>query len=129
MSAREACMRSMAMGERATVSRELATLMTPSSVSVLPSRRRGTLVPLLSGRHQLFDVDELGGIVAGVAGVAVFVLLIVAHGLAQRRERQVPEGIGFHETPDLLHAVVGSDQFAFRGSIHAVKTRRHGGRA
>ena len=32
--------------------------------------------------HQIVDIDKLGGIVAGVAGVAVLVTLIVVHGLA-----------------------------------------------
>ena len=50
---------------------------------------RGTrLVAFLAGGDQLFDVDQLRRIVAGVAGVAVFVLLVVVHRFAQGvRER------------------------------------------
>ena len=37
--------------------------------------------------HQLFNIDQLRRIVTGVAGVAVFVALVVVHGFAQRGER------------------------------------------
>src|ERR1017187_9417815 len=73
------------------------------------------LLPLLAGGDQFFDVDQLRGVVAGVAGVAVFVLLVVGYGLAEGTDGEIADGIGFHETADLLYAVVGGDQLATRG--------------
>src|SRR5437870_12798489 len=84
---------------------------------------------LLAGGGELFDVDQLGGVVAGVAGVTVFVLLIVADGFAQAREREVANGIGFGKFTDLFHVVVARDQFAARRGIDAVEARRDRRRA
>src|ERR1035438_8483339 len=39
---------------------------------------------LLAAGYEAFDVGQLGRVVAGVAGVAVFVLLVVVHRFAQR---------------------------------------------
>src|ERR1019366_3377020 len=90
--------------------------------------RRG-LLSLLAGGDQLFDVDQLGGVVAGVAGVAVFVLLVVGDRLAEGTDGEIADGIGFHETADLLDVVVGGDQLGAGGRIDAVETGRNGGRA
>src|SRR6266851_9989513 len=63
------------------------------------------LSPLL-GRHQLFDIDQLGRIVACVAGVAVFVFAVVLHCLPQRSQGKIGERIGLNEAPDLLDGIV-----------------------
>src|SRR5205807_5796280 len=39
------------------------------------------------GRDQFVDIAQLGGIVARIAGIAVIVIHVVRHRLAQRRER------------------------------------------
>ena len=69
----------------------------------------GALTPPLFGLHQLLNIDQLGGVVAGVAGVAVFVALVV-HRLPQRGERKIAQESALDEAPDLLHRVVGGDQ-------------------
>ena len=76
-----------------------------------------------------FDVDQLGRVVAGVAGVAVFVPLVVVHRLAQRRERKIAERIGLHEAADLLDVWLEAISSLLRGRIHAVEAGRNGGRA
>ena len=45
----------------------------------MPDKRE--LLAAIPGGHQFFDVDQLGGIVARVTGIAV-ILPIVLHGLA-----------------------------------------------
>src|ERR1700683_501856 len=88
----------------------------PSSWSVTAS------VALLPGGDQFIDIDQLRRIVAGVARVAIFVFLIVAHGFAQRTEGKKSQGIGLYETAHLFYGVIGCDQLAFRGRIDAVET-------
>src|SRR3954452_7385265 len=99
---RETSIRAMASGERWTSTRPRATAQTSAIVSRAPSSWRGMSVFLLTCRDELFDVYEFGRVVAGVTGVAVFVLLVIVHGVAERREREVGEGVGFHEAADLL---------------------------
>src|SRR6266852_713347 len=50
------------------------------------------LSPLLR-RHQFFNINQFGGIVAGVAGVAVFVFAVVLHCLPQRSQGKIGERI------------------------------------
>ena len=62
------------------------------------------LVRLLPGSDQRLDVDQFGWVVAGVTGIAEFVL-VVGYRLAESGQRQVSQRIGFHEAADLLHLV------------------------
>src|SRR5437899_11489270 len=61
-----------------------------------PAPSRG-LLPLLAGADQLFDVYQFGRVIARVACVAVFVLLIVPNCFAQRADRAIANRIGLHE--------------------------------
>src|SRR6266496_3351631 len=78
------------------------------------SRGQGAALPgsFLASHGELFDIDQLRGVVAGVAGVAVFVLLVVADGFAQTGQREISDGIGLDEFADLFHGVVARDQLA-----------------
>ena len=60
-------------------------------------------------------VHQIRWIVAGVTRVAIF-MVIVAYGFPQRTKRQIPQRIGFHETANLLDALIGGDQFAASGA-------------
>ena len=86
-------------------------------------------VPLLAGRDQLFDVDQLGRIVAGVAGVAVFVRSSSPTALRSDAEREIAERIGFDEAADLFDGVVGGDQLALVRRVDAVEAGRNRRRA
>src|ERR1700759_4739842 len=79
------------------------------------------------GTHQLLDVDEIGGVVAGITGVAVFVAF-VGYGSFQCFDRQISERIGFNEAADLIRGGVGGDELAFVWRIDTVEAGRDGGR-
>ena len=73
--------------------------------------------------------DRFGGVIAGVAGVAILVALIVVDGLAEGGEREVADGIGFDEAADFLDVMVGGDQLGAGGRIDAIEAGRYGRRA
>src|SRR5436190_13577242 len=127
MRERETSMRAMASGERWTSTRPRATAQTSAIVSRAPSSWRGMSVFLLACRDELFDVDQFGRVIAGVAGVAIFVLLVIVHGIAERREREVGKAVGFDEAADLLDAVVGGDQLGAGRGVDAIEARGDGG--
>ena len=52
----------------------------------------------------IFDVDPLGGIVAGVAGGAEAVALAAVAGFQQPFERKIGQRIGFDELANLFDA-------------------------
>src|SRR5262249_52416785 len=80
------------------------------------------------GRHQLFDVDQLGGIVARVAGVTVLTAL-VSYSLLQRIEREVAECVRAYKFANAFHCRVGGDQFVFDRRVHSIEAGRNRGRA
>ena len=67
------------------------------------------LSPPVFGGHQLGDIHQVSGVVAGVAGVAVIVLGI-AHSRAEAADRKITQRIGFDEAPDLLDRIIGRDE-------------------
>ena len=83
-------------------------------------------MPFLPGRDQFFDVHQIRGIVARVAGVAILVA-VVRYSLAKRPQRKISQRIGFHEAANLLHVVMGGYQLGARRRIHAVEAGRNGG--
>src|SRR5581483_1604303 len=108
IAARDSSMRARAAGASATSDvRARATAHTSSSVRWLPSNSSMSerLTCPAAGGNQLLDVHQPGRVIAGIAGVAVFVLGI-AHRLAQGIEREIAQRIRLHETPDLFRGLV-----------------------
>src|SRR5947209_10630133 len=81
------------------------------------------------GRQDVFNVDPLGGVVAGVAGHAEAIALASVASLEQAFEREVRKRIRLDELANLFDGFVGGDQVALTGRVHAVETRRGCGRA
>src|SRR4051812_43555759 len=92
---RETSIRAMASEEKWTSARPRATAQTSAIVSRAPSSGRGMSMFLLTSGDQIFDVDQFGWVVAGVARVAVFMLLVVVHRFAEGGEREIGEAVGF----------------------------------
>ena len=72
-------------------------------------------------RQDLFHVDPLRGIVAGVAGGAVADFLLVLQDLQQPVERQIGQRVGLDVLANLFDGVVGGDEVA---SCWACRRRR-----
>src|SRR5215469_7882870 len=149
---REARIFSMADGASATGQFFCATSWTCSIVRVWPSsstsvalgagsrepgagsnpfptlRSPGISILFFRGGYQLLEIHQIGGVVAGVAGIAIFVA-VIANGLAEGREGEVAKRIGFDVTADFFHAVRAGDQLAAVGSVNTVKAGRDGGGA
>src|SRR5688572_20070126 len=90
-----------------------------------PLSRRGDLrhrsAAGLDARRFLY-LNDLRRILAGVAGVAIPILL-VRHGVAERLEREIAQRIGLHKSPDLLDGVIRRDQFMLGRRIDSVIAR------
>ena len=81
----------------------------------------------LAGKLAL-DVNEIRGIVAGVAGVAK-VSMVIFDGALQPVERQIPDAVGLDELANFFDAVVGGDQFVLGRRIDAVEAGGNSRRA
>src|SRR5579871_1526335 len=77
-------------------------------------------LPICFCRDQFFEMNQVRGIVAGVAGVTVFAAR-VADRLAEGLERQIGERVGFDVLADLFDGVISGDQLALAGGVDAVK--------
>lgn len=64
------------------------------------------------GGKNLFDVDPLRGVVAGVAGRAVARFAFVADGSQQAIQRKIRERIGLDKLANPLDRAIGGYQFA-----------------
>src|SRR5580693_839382 len=69
-----------------------------------------------------FELHEIGRIDARITG-RTELAFGVADGLAERRERDVPQRIRAEKLANLLGGIRGSDELFPRGRVHAVITR------
>ena len=75
------------------------------------------------------DIDQVGGVFAGVAGGAVVRLVAFAGGFFEAFEGEVGEGVGAYIVADLVDGHVGGDELFFGRGIDAVEAWGDGGRA
>lgn len=68
-----------------------------------------------------FDIDQISGITAGVAGRAVSGFLAIVAGFLQAVERKIGQRIRANVFANFLDAVVGGDEFFLARSIDAVE--------
>src|SRR5580698_2457344 len=93
-----------------------------------PTCRRYSIesAPAALGGYQLFDLDQLRGIVARIAGVAKF-FLVIRHGAAKGIQRKICERVRFHKLADLINRMIGRDQLTLTRRVHTVEARGNGG--
>src|ERR1700722_7603744 len=75
-------------------------------------------------RKNLFDVDDVGGIVAGVARAAIRSCLAFATGFFQSREGKIRERVGADIFANRVDGFIGCDELVLRRRIDSVVTRR-----
>jgi hypothetical protein len=93
---------------------------------VIPGVRRSleALDKLLETRacgKDLVHVHPLRWIVTRVACGAIARLVLRLHGRVQTIQREIGEGISFNVAANLLNGLVGRNQLALAGCVHAVK--------
>ena len=57
---------------------------------------------MVLGLRQLLKVDQLGGVIAAVAGVTVLAALAVGHRLAHAGQRQLAQRVRLQKAADFL---------------------------
>src|SRR5258705_11533837 len=77
----------------------------------------------------IFHVNPIGGIFAGVTSGAVSGRLALGARRLHTFERQIRERIGADELADLLDALIGGNKLPLGGRIHAVEAWRNSPRA
>src|SRR6185312_14437312 len=96
----------------------------PERISINKTHDRHMLMFLNHRGLNFFDIDQIGGIVPGVAGGAVSSFLTVVASFLHSLERKIRERICADVLANFFHRVVGGDEFFLAWSIHSIETWR-----